>query len=309
MREKARDLIYLDTKRYISLNSLRAFYKAIIIFPLIVAGWGVVAINMSGITWKSLFPLISIAIWNLLYWIFVLTIQSRKTKKTFELRFLVNGISGLFISSLFWILYSSLNLVANKPIVGFDFLLWILFFYLLFSTLYIGFVIFGVHKGVFKKIKEKSQTPKALAISSLFASILPCTGVLGIYTSKMLRQYASISTQNFVGTLACVLIIFIPILAHVNFIQYFYCKKYKILCDEHGDTTSPNLELFIKNKTRQSNLQREMSVQTDMADSKSSKKRIPLIIKILIGVLSIPIVLFTIVFLVFLIKGLIERAV
>ena len=148
MREKALDLIYLDTKRYISLNSLRVFYWAIIIIPFMIVVWGVASINMIGLTCKSLFPLISIVVWSSLYWIFVLTIQSSKTKKTFELRFLVNGISGLFISSLFWILYTSFILVADDPIVGFDFSLWILFFYLLFSTLYIGLVIFGVHKGI-----------------------------------------------------------------------------------------------------------------------------------------------------------------
>ncbi len=159
MREKVKELIYLDTNRYISIDSLRIFYWAIIIIPLIMVVFGIAAINTIGVNWRSLFPLISIGIWSLLYWTFVLTVQGRKTK-TFELRFLVNGISGLLISSLFWILYASLSLLENAPVIGFDFLLWISLFYLLFSILYIGLVILGVHKGVFKKIKEKSQTPK-----------------------------------------------------------------------------------------------------------------------------------------------------
>lgn len=175
-KNNARDLIYLDTKRYISIESLRIFYWAIIIIPLIMVVFGIAAINTIGVNWRSLFPLIAIGIWSLICWMFVLILRSRKIKKTFELRFLVNGITGLLISSLFWILYASLSLLDNNPMIGFGFLLWILFFYLLFSTFYIGFVVLGVHKGIFKRIKEKSQTPKALAISAFFSAILPSTG-------------------------------------------------------------------------------------------------------------------------------------
>ena len=95
MKNNVRDLIYLDTRRYMSLDNLRVFYWAIIIIPIIMVTWGIAAINTIGVNWRSLFPLISIGIWSLLYWIFVTTIQSKKTKKTFELRFLVNGISGM----------------------------------------------------------------------------------------------------------------------------------------------------------------------------------------------------------------------
>lgn len=248
MKEKARDLIYLDTQRYLSLKSLRVFYPAIIIFPFMMVVCGIVAINFIGVNWKSLFPLVSVAIWSLLYWIFVLTIQSKKTKKTFELRFLVNGISGLFISSLFWILYTSFSLASDKPIVDFDFSLWILFFYLFFSILYIGLVVFGVHKGIYKNIKKKSQSPKFTALSAFFASILPGMGVLGMWTSRALRNHASVSVQNVIGTIALVLIIFLPALAHINFVQFYYCKKYGIDCDENGNKTSPELEPKIKTK-------------------------------------------------------------
>lgn len=241
MKERVKDLIYLDSKRYISIRSLRTFYWAILIIPITMLIWGIVAIKTIGLNWKSLFPLISIVVWSLLYWTFVLTVQGKK-KKTFELRFLVNGISGLLISSLFWILCASLSLLEDVPTIGFGFLLWILLFYLLFSVLYIGLVILGVHKGVFKKIKEKSQTPKALAISAFFAAILPSTGAIGMYTSKILRAHASDAVQDIIGTTALVLVIFLPILAHINFVQYFYCKKYKISCDEYGNTTSPDLE-------------------------------------------------------------------
>lgn len=305
MEENAKDLIYLDSKRYISIKSLRVLYWAISIIPFIMIVWGIVAINTIGLNWMSLFPLISIVVWSLLYWTFVLTVQGRKAK-TFELRFLVNGLSGLLVSSIFWIFYSSLSLFDNNPLIGFDFSLWILLLYLIFSILYIGLVILGVHKGVFKKIKEKSQTPKALAISAFFSAILPSTGIMGMYTSKFLRAHASDAVQDIIGTTALVLVIFLPILAHINFVQYFYCKKYKISCDEYGNTTSPNLEYHKKQKRKNIERKEEVLEQTNISKGKSVKKDIPLLIKILIGILAVPIILIFIVFLVFFIKGFIQ---
>ena len=301
MKNNARDLIYLDTQRYMSLDNLRVFYWGIIIIPIIMVTMGIAAIHTVGVNLISLFPLISIGLWSLFYWLFVLIIQSPKVKKTFELRFLVNGISGFLISSLFWIIYASLSLLDNNPIIGFDFSLWILLLYLLFSAFYIGLVVLGVHKGIFKKIKENSQTPKALAISAFFSAILPSAGVMGMYTSKMLRAHASDDVQDILGAVALVLVIFAPILAHINFVQYYYCKKYKILCDEHGDTTSPYLEHKIKKK-------KVKKESHDISGSATviTKKKIPLIVKILIGIVTVPIVFFVVVFLVFFIKGFIK---
>ena len=301
MKNNARDLIYLDTRRYMSLDNLRVFYWAIIIIPIIMVTWGIAAIHTVGVNLRSLFPLISIGLWSLFYWLFVLIIQSPKVKKTFELRFLVNGISGFLISSLFWILYASLSLLDNNQIIGFDFSLWILFLYLLFSAFYIVLVVLGVHKGIFKKIKENSQTPKALAISAFFSAILPSAGVTGMYTSKMLRAHASDAVQDILGTVALVLVIFAPILAHINFVQYYYCKKYEILCDEYGDTTSPHLERKIKEK-KVKNESRDINGSATVI----TKKKLPLIVKILIGIVAVPVAFFVIVFQVFFIKGFIN---
>ncbi len=303
MEKKVKNLIYLDTNRYISLSSLKAFYWATIILPIMMIVMGVVSIKFNGVNWKSLFPLVSVGVWSLLYWIFVLTIQSKKTKKTFELRFLVNGISDLFLSFLFWLLYTSLNLVADKSVVGFDFSLWILLFYVFFSAVFIALVVLGVHKDVYKKIREKSKTPKAVAISALFGTLIPYMGALGLYTSKILRANASVGVENIVGTICFVFVIFIPILGHINFVQYYYCKKYKILCDENGDATSPKLEPQIKVK-KTSKKQNKNCDKTENQDFIKPKKKIPLAVKILIGIISLPIILF-VVFLVLFIKEII----
>lgn len=298
MREKVRDLIYLDTKRYVSLDKLRVVYWRIIIIPFFMVVMGIASINMTGVNWKSLFPFVSLAIWSLLYWIFVLTIQSKRTRKTFELRFLVNGISGLLVSSLFWIFYTSFNLVADNPIFELDFSLWILFFYLLFSVIYIGLIVIGIHKGVYKKIHKKSHTPKAIAIDAFLASILPIAGVSGMLTSKLLRAYASVSVQNIVATISFVLIIFLPALAHINFVQFYYCKKYGIDCDEDGNTTSPALERKPKENKK---------VKESKKTLHDKKKRIPLFIKILIGILCVPVAFFVILFIIGFIKAIIKN--
>lgn len=333
MENKVRDFVYLDTNRYMSLDNLRVFYWGIIIIPFFMVVVGIVAIKLNGINWKSLFPLVSIAVWSLLYWIFVLTVQSKRTKKTFELRFLVNGILGFMLSSLMWIFVASFNLAATTPFLSFDFFLWILGFYLLFSLIYVIAIILCVHKGVFAWIKEKGKTKTALIISTVFGELIPVFAVLGMHSSRLMRAHASISTQYTVMTIITILMIFIPALAHINFVQYYYCKKYGINCDEHGNTTSPKLERgpskseirkerkralreyemtaggyqgVLTQPTESGQLEAEKSGAEAKAGEKQGKKRMPLILKILIGIVSVPILAFVITFIVFFMKAMIQ---
>jgi len=278
MREKICDFVYLDTKNYISLKLLKVFYWGIFIIPFLMVVIGIVSIKMAGVSWKSLFPLVSIGIWSLLYWTFVLILQSRHIKKTFTLRFLVNGITGLFISSLFWILFASFNIASDTPFLQFDFFLWILFFYLLFNLLYIAIIIFGVHKGIYGKIKKKIQSKKWRMIMRLSAAFLPVSGVCGMYSGRLLRANASVNIQVTVVTIALILLIFIPGLANINFVQYYYCKKHKITCNEYGDETSPKLEKPLK----------QPKIKTRKNPNKE-KKKLPLLLKILIVLACIPV--------------------
>lgn len=295
--------MYLNTDNYISIDSLLTFYWEIIIIPLIMIVFGVASISTIGVNWKSLFPLISIGVWSLLYWMFVLILRSGKIKKTFELRFLVNGILGIFVSALFYLLITSVNLVADNQLFGFDFSLWILLFYLLFSGLYIGAIVFGVHKGIFRRIKEKSQTSIALAISAFFSALIPSAGAMGMFASRILRENASKSVQYVIGMGAFVLVMFLTALAHINFVQYHYCKKFKILCDENGNSTSPKLEYKVKDKNRSKS--KDLN-RADTSVNFPSKKKTNLTIKILIGIISVPVAFIIVVFLVFFIKGFIR---
>lgn len=291
MKKNARDLIYLDTQRYLSLDRLRVFYWGILLIPIVMVVFGIAGIRTVGIQFKSLFPLVSVAIWSLLYWIFVSCIQYRRTKTTFEMRFLVNGVSGLLMSSLFWILFTSFHMLRDRPILHPAFPLWMLLSYVIFSVIYIALIVLGVHKGVYKKIREKTHTAGALALDALFASMIPVAGTLGMVVSRSLRAHASVRVQEIVGTISIVLLILLPAMAHINFVQYYYCKKYNITCDEYGNRTSPALERRDKSKK--------------IRKSKNSKG-LPLAVKILIGVIAVPVILFLVVFLVFFIKGFIK---
>ncbi len=242
MKEKVRDFIYLGTDRYISFAELRTLYWKLLFVPAIIAALGILALYFAGISYRSLIPLCSIVIWSWLYWKFVAKIKSDKTPKTFELRFLVNGVCGSLLSFLFWIVAATYYVLDDKSYVGLRFSLLLLLVYFLFTAVYIALLVLGVHKGVYKRIREKSRTPKALAIASFFASLIPCSGVAGMYSVKILKAYATVRTQTIATNLTFVMMMILPAVGNVNFLQYYYCKKYGIHCDEYGDTTSPRLK-------------------------------------------------------------------
>lgn len=90
--------------------------------------------------------------------------------------------------------------------------------------------------------------------------------------TSTVEKTASGAVQDIIGTTALVLVIFLPILAHINFVQYFYCKKYKISCDEYGNTTSPNLEYHKKQKRKNIERKEEVLEQTNISKGKSVKR-------------------------------------
>ncbi len=248
MKEKARDLVYLETNRQTSYEKIRKFYLITIIIQLFMVIVGIASIKTNGVSIKTLLPLGLIGAWNLFFWIFVFMLQSKKTKKTFELRFLVNGICGLLTSSIFLCLYITISLAVDSPAFEPEFTIWIMLFYLMFSVIYIGLIVIGAHKGAFKKMREKTHTSAVLAIDAFLAAIVPLAGLLGIYTSRFLKEHASVGAQDMAAAVCFILLIFIPALAHINFVQYYYCKKYGIGCDESGDAASSKLERQYKEK-------------------------------------------------------------
>lgn len=236
MREKARKFVYTNTGNYISYDFLKVFYWYIFIIPFFMIVMGTYLINLEGVSSKALFPIVSIAIWSLLYWGLVFTIKNRHIKNTFELRFLVNGAIGISISSLMWIFFASWNLIADNPFLRFDVFLWIIPIYIVISLLYVMSIVLGVHRGINVVARMKNKTIPALTTSISIAS------GLGLIVSRFLRETVGIKIQHIVMIIGSITLIFVPLLAHINFVQYFYCKKYNIKCDENGDTTSPDLQ-------------------------------------------------------------------
>lgn len=241
MRKKVQNFIYINTEKYISLESLKTFYWKCLILPIIMFVMGMISLGKSGVNWMSLFPLISVAVWSFLYWMFYRKIQSPYTKITFELRFLVNGVFGLFLTSLLWFFFASFKLTVEKSIMEFEFCLWVLLFYLIFTVSYITLIIIGVHRGTFEKIKKIGQTPLALAIDAFFSSLIPIAGIVGVSIHKFIKTNFNVEVQNTAATICFAMTIIITAMLNINFVKYYYCKKYKINCDENGNTSTPNL--------------------------------------------------------------------
>ena len=284
MQQRVRDFIYLDTERYISLESLKIYYWATIILPIYILVVGIVS--------KSLFLVLSVALYSFSYWVFVGIIQTKRVKKTFALRFLVNGIFGILLRVQFWIILMILCMYSDlSNYLGIKFLFWAIMSYLIFLIIYSTLIVVGIHKGIYAKIKENSKTKTAISISIFFASALPGAGVFGIRTSRLLQETTSEKTQFILVIYGILLVIFLSGLSHVNFIMYFYCKKYKITCDENGNYYSYKLQSNHKTKKFR---------------NKKEKKKLPLILKILLAVVSIPISIFLVFFIIEIIQSIIH---
>lgn len=260
MQEKAKKLVHLNSDSYISYSFLKCFYWYILIIPFLILVIGIHLLNQNGISLKSLFPIVSIIIWSTAYWVMVLTIKSNFVKKTFALRFLINGTVGIFITSLMWLFFSSWNLMADKPFLKFSFFLWMVPAYLLASAIYILIIVMGVHNGKYPKIHIKRSAISITLTVSFMA-------FLGVLASRLLQNEASMSFQHIIMAISSIILIFVPSLSHVNYVQYYYCKRYNILCDENGDYESRNL------------------YPEKRKNPENSKKKISFIIKILLLVI------------------------
>lgn len=235
MRDKAQKMVYLNSENYISFQFLNRFYWYIFIIPFFMLIMGVNLINHNGITGKSLFPILSMLIWTFAYWGMVWTIKSHHTKKTFELRFLVNGTVGFFISSLMWLFFASWNLMSDKPFLDFNVFIWMIPAYLIISAIYIFSIVVSTCNGIYSKLRSKS---KVIISIPLTISTVAFSGVL---VSRFLSKNTNLNIQHIIMTICTVVLVFVPSLFHVNYVKYYYCKKYNITCDANGDNKSQNL--------------------------------------------------------------------
>lgn len=248
--ERARDFVdFVYNSRYaFSLSAIDGFYKGSIMVTVLIALGAFVGVDRFGFTFEILFPVAAIAIWHLFYWLFKNKILLKITlnQSTFEYKFLARGIAGFFFSSLFLLLFMGPWAIMKEIAEGFVTGLLLLLLYLISSVLYVGIVMFCVHKGVYKKAAKKVKSPIYLAISAFSAALIPVSGLIGLLIGRVLESTVSLGAKNILSTLIWSFLILCGICFHAELIAYYYCKKYKISCDENGNFTLPPPDKYTK---------------------------------------------------------------
>ena len=101
---------------------------------------------------------------------------------------------------------------------------------------------------VYKKYAQMEKNKRPIEIAAV--SIIPVSGTIGLVIGRIITRGLDIE-KNIIAYVVFVIFIVVSMcfsLGHVNLLKYYYCKKYKIYCDESGDTTSPDLEYHKKAK-------------------------------------------------------------
>ena len=276
MGNKIRNYVYQNDTNYTSYDSLKYLFVCIFLFLSFIIGTFATVAKL----WWGLCILIFLNTSFLLYMMVV-----PRIKKTYKFRFLSEGIvdtllSLLFLSSAFILLFStgcdSAGLTYGTLIS-----------YLLFTTMLFVYNICYSRSIIFR---TRDNTPHKKSLIFL-GTLIPLSGTTGMIVAKVI--FKTFDFNNQVATYICytilILVSFLFSLGYSNYLKYYYCIKYKILCNGDGDENSPELEHEKKRKT-------------PVISKKVSK--IHMLLKIIIGVVLVPILLL---FLVAFIKVMMQR--
>ena len=143
MKEKAKNLIYFDADKYININSIKVLPWATIIIPIFILVGSIVK------HWTGM--IVAVCVWFFSSVLFVNILQSNCVKKTFRIRFLVNGVVSFYVFAIL-----SLIMIATSMATGSHILLWLLPTVFAFVVVYICMVVYTVHIDGFKKIRKSS---------------------------------------------------------------------------------------------------------------------------------------------------------
>ena len=242
MERKARDFIYLDPKRYTTLAVIKQFDFAAILLPLMMIGMGALVWTSDGISARALLPIVSAAVWSAVYWPLAILIRSDRVKRTFELRFLVNGFSGTLAVMITWALIASLYLQHDTSPFAWKLVLWLPLAHAVFASLYLALVVWGVHNGLYRNLRKKYHSLAFVAFRRFFDVLTPSSGLLGYHVYRITRGEGNGNVRVLMEEFMLIFCAFALALCYPNFLRYYYCKKYKITCDEYGNATSPKLE-------------------------------------------------------------------
>lgn len=282
MENKIRNYIYQNDTNYTSYDSMKYLFVCIFLFLSLIIGTFATVAKL----WWGLCILIFLDIAFLLY----LMVMPR-IKKTYKFRFLSEGVidtllSLLFLSSAFIILFST-DCDSDGLTYG------TLISYLLFTMLILVYNIYYSKSDAFQSPDNVIRKKSLIFLGML----IPFSGTIGMIIAKII--FKTFDFDNQIATCICytilVIVSFIFSLGYSNYIKYYYCIKYKVLCDSDGNENSPELE---HNKSKKNKSNKKNSVVSDKVS------KIPILIKIIIGVVLIPILLL---FLVAFIKVIIQR--
>ena len=296
MNENIKHFVYNNDANYASYASIKCLMSCVCMFMSLITGTYAIVMKL----WHFVVILVIINVAFLLHLLFLKLIY----KNTYPMRFLSDWIvdmllSWLFLNSAFVVLYAT-KCDTNFVVIG------TLISYTTFLLLSIVWMIKRSKSDVYKKYAQMEKNKRPIEIAAV--SIISVSGTIGLVIGRIITRGLDIE-KNIIAYVAFVIFIVVSMcfsLGHVNLLKYYYCKKYKIYCDEYGNTTSPDLEYHKKTKRNKAERKKVLLERPNVSNDKSSKKKIPLIVKILIGVFSIPIIFILIVFLVFFIKGFIQ---
>lgn len=296
MNENIKHFVYNNDANYASYASIKCLVSCVCMFMSLITGTYAIVMKL----WHFVVILVIINVAFLLHLLFLKLIY----KNTYPMRFLSDWIvdmllSWLFLNSAFVVLYAT-KCDTNFVVIG------TLISYTTFLLLSIVWMIKRSKSDVYKKYAQMEKNKRLIEIAAV--SIISVSGTIGLVIGRIITRGLDIE-KNIIVYVAFVIFIVVSMcfsLGHVNLLKYYYCKKYKIYCDEYGNTTSPDLEYHKKAKRNKVERKGVLLEQPNASNSKSKKKKISFIVKILIGVFSIPIILIFIVFLVFFIKGFIQ---
>lgn len=285
MENKIRNFVYCNDNNYTSYDSAKYLLLCICLFLTLIVGVYAIVTGL----WLFLSVLITIDCAFLLH----LVLLKFFFKITYNLRFLSDGIidvllSSLFLTSAYIVLFAT---KCNTVVVTYGTLI----SYLIFVVLHVVLTIINSRSDKYRNSQRSILQKKYLLF---IGSLIPVSGIVGIIVAKVIFGVFDFENQIAVYVVfgEFTFVSFLFSLGCSNFIKYFYCIKYKITCDKFGNTTSPKLEKHNKMK----------SAKGETPPKNRQEKRLPLIVKILIGIACIPIVFFVILFIVFFIKSIIE---
>ena len=241
--EKARDFVEFTNGRRkpFSLSAMNGFYSISVFFTILIGFLAFAGLIRNGFTWDILFLAAAISTWHFLYFSFknkiLLKIASNQSQV--EYKFFAIGAFGGFFASIMWLLYIGADIMMYELVDGFIYAGLMLLLYLISSVLYVEIIILFVNKGAYAKATKIIKSRTYLTISAFTTAMTVPIVVLLMSLKRLIDHIVSQETSNILFTLSAFCVVLGCVFFQDEFVAYYYCKKYKISCDENGNFTLP----------------------------------------------------------------------